>query len=139
MEDGTWALPILFGVDSDSEAAATAYAIDHNNLTLAGSDLTFLDAARMWNEEGYLALLESLETEAVYPVTLTSDDLHFLVTGLDTLTLPDLTQEAEVEDPAGRSSFIRVRVGNTVIYDQVVAGLARFLETQSEWAAKIIT
>ena len=38
LEDGEWVVPIIFGVDAASKAAAVAFAIDHNNLTLLGGN-----------------------------------------------------------------------------------------------------
>jgi hypothetical protein len=34
-----WAIPVLFGVDADSQTTAIAYGVDHNNLTLGGGRL----------------------------------------------------------------------------------------------------
>jgi hypothetical protein len=38
-EDGVWLVPVLFGVDAASEAAAEAYGVDHNATTLAGGGI----------------------------------------------------------------------------------------------------
>jgi hypothetical protein len=42
-----WAVPVVFGVDAESEAAAEAYAVDHNNLTMAGGDYDGLEMAKI--------------------------------------------------------------------------------------------
>jgi len=77
-KEGGWAVPVLFGVDAESEAAAEAYAVDHNNLTLLGGDLTGFDAVRMW-DAGYPQLLESLALQDVLPVSVDGDVLDALL------------------------------------------------------------
>jgi hypothetical protein len=52
LEDGDWAIPVLFGVDAESERVAESYAIDHNNSVLSGGDFTHVDMERMW-DNGY--------------------------------------------------------------------------------------
>ena len=47
--DGKWYIPVLFGVDAESRAAAVAYALDHNNLTMSGGDFTHLDMGKMYS------------------------------------------------------------------------------------------
>lgn len=73
-----WLMPVLFGVDAPSQAAAEAYAIDHNNLTMAGGDYTALDMSRMWGE-GYTDVLVSLAQFDELPVTLDTESLDLLV------------------------------------------------------------
>ena len=52
-KDGEWAVPVIFGVDAESEAAAVAFAIDHNNLTLLGGDLDLTDLSPTPNEHAW--------------------------------------------------------------------------------------
>ena len=49
-KDGDWAVPVLFGVDAESEKQAMAYAIDHNNLTMSGGDFSLSEIMRMWDD-----------------------------------------------------------------------------------------
>lgn len=73
--DGNWYLPVLFGVDAESEAVARALAIDHNNLTMAGGDFDLWEMAKMWEQQDYAALLESLQTQDAVPITMDRDDI----------------------------------------------------------------
>ncbi len=77
-ENGEWAIPVLFGVDAESEAAAQAYAIDHNNLTMAGGEFAAWDMARMW-DDSYTDLLQELAAEDWLPVSVDGDDLDALL------------------------------------------------------------
>jgi len=56
LSDGDWAVPVLFGVDAASQGAAEAYAIDHNNLTMAGGDFDGFEMARLW-DSSYVDML----------------------------------------------------------------------------------
>ncbi|MCG3155092.1 MAG: hypothetical protein DKINENOH_01694 [bacterium] len=74
-DKGGWYLPVLFGLDAESEAVAQALAIDHNNLTMAGGDFDLWDYAKMWNQESYAEVLRSLAACDVPPVTMSQDDI----------------------------------------------------------------
>jgi len=76
-EDGDWAVPVLFGVDAESEAAAKAYSLDHNNLTLAGGDLTAFDYTRMYSAD-YVTFLDALAQADQLPVSIDGDTLDTL-------------------------------------------------------------
>jgi len=78
-DTGEWAAPILFGVDAVSEAAARAYAIDSNNLTMTGGDFNAWDMARLWDEEGYLDILRGLGEADSLPVSVDGEDLSDLL------------------------------------------------------------
>jgi|GEM_PF-2484831 len=77
-----WLVPVLFGLDADSQAAAESYGISHNNLTLAGGDFTDLDMARMWDAEGYAAVLEDLARAGETPVGVDESALDALLAAL---------------------------------------------------------
>lgn len=83
--DGAWYVPVLFGVDAESEATAKAYAIDHNNLTMAG-EFEVWDVAKIWDEEAYTALLQEMAASDVFPVTVDNDDLDALLREFDAST-----------------------------------------------------
>lgn len=73
---GEWYVPVLFGVNAESQEVAEAYAVDHNNLTMAGGDFTAEDIARMWDHDEYVSLIERMGTENV--VTVSPEDLEDL-------------------------------------------------------------
>ena len=76
VQDDEWFVPTLFGVDADSQAMAEAYAIDHNNLTMAGGDFDMYDMAKMWDGTAYAKLLNSLHDQNIAPVTMDSSDIE---------------------------------------------------------------
>jgi len=81
-DDGTWYVPVVFGVDAESQTAAEAFGLDDNNLTMAGGDFTDLDMAGMWEPEGYAALLRSLAEQGEIPVSIDATALDALLAGL---------------------------------------------------------
>lgn len=74
-DKGEWYLPVLFGLDAESEAVARALAIDHNNLTVAGGDFDLWDYAKMWNQESYAEVLRCLEESEIAPITMSQEDI----------------------------------------------------------------
>jgi len=77
--DGDWAVPVLFGVDAPSVEAAEAYAVDSNNLVMAGGDFTTFDYLRMWDADGYIEIIKDLSAKGVMPKSVDQDDLDFLL------------------------------------------------------------
>lgn len=73
--EGNWLMPIVYGVDAESEAMAQAYAIDSNNLTMSGGDLTALDMSRAWDQKKYLAVLAEAAKNGQEPITVDKDTL----------------------------------------------------------------
>jgi len=82
-KDGGWAVPVIFGVDAASKAAAVAFAIDHNNLTLLGSDLGFTDLLRIWDEESLQQVLRDAPDAGELLASLDLDDVAALLSGPD--------------------------------------------------------
>lgn len=84
-ETGEWCVPVLFGVEAESEAIARAYALDDNNLTLLGGDLALADLKKLYNQELLMSELEELALSGELPVTFDNDfvedSLQFLVSG----------------------------------------------------------
>ena len=109
-DTGEWAVPILFGVDAGSAAAAEAYAVDHNNLTMTGGDFPIWDVARMWNAE-YTTILQDLAGQGQFPVTVDGDDLDALLEGQERQRLAARkvaeAMESEVNSPRGFSDHRR--------------------------------
>ena len=82
-EDGEWVVPVIFGVDAESHAAAVAFAVDHNNLTLLGGDLDFTDLLQIWDEEGLQRVLADSPDAGALLASLDSADVDALLTGPD--------------------------------------------------------
>ena len=80
-DSGEWAVPVIFGVDAESKAAAVAFAIDHNNLTLLGGGLGFTDMLAMWDEEGLQAVLEGAPDAGSLLASLDQEDVAALLMG----------------------------------------------------------
>ena len=78
-----WLVPILFGVDADSQAAAEAYAVDHNNITMLGGDYDMLEIAKMWEPDGYAKLLQDLRDAELPPVSMDDVDISALLRAMD--------------------------------------------------------
>ena len=73
--DGEWLVPVLFGVDAESQAAAEAYAIDHNSLVMSGGDFDMFEIGKMWNEREYAEVLRSLAEQDTPPVSIDAVDI----------------------------------------------------------------
>ena len=80
--DGRWYVPVGFGVDQESQSAAEALAVDHNNLTLLGGDFTGEDLSRLWDAQGYAALLETMQADDTFAVSAPEQDVEALLRDL---------------------------------------------------------
>jgi len=74
-------VPVIFGVDAESRAAAVAFAIDHNNLTLLGGSLELTDLLGIWEEAGLVRVLEGTPDAGALLTSLDSADLDALLAG----------------------------------------------------------
>ena len=95
-ENGEWCMPILFGVEAETRAQAIAYAIDHNNISLSGGGFSAYDKARLWDKEGYLAILSELDLEEL-PVSVDAEDLEMLSKGIEDFI--DQSPKEESDEP----------------------------------------
>lgn len=137
-ETGEWCIPILFGVNATSRSIAERYAIDHNNLTLMGGDLTMFDIAKIWDRDAYLAVLQDLAVDGEMPVSVDFDDLSLLEKeGLEFESLPDLTGDADLENSVSKASF-RVIVDDGDYIDEATDIIKGILLEHPEWQAHIV-
>jgi hypothetical protein len=83
LDDGTWCMPIIFGVDGQSRAAAVAFAIDHNNLTMLGGTLGLEELLGMWDEEGLQRVLADTPDAGALLASLSKADVDALLRGPD--------------------------------------------------------
>jgi len=109
-DDGEWAVPVIFGVDAKSRAAAVAFAIDHNNLTLLGGHLNLDDLLGIWDEEGLHGLLDDDADVTSFLASIEGDDLSALLRGpqfdaVDAGEQPRLDEKKAVTCPACGHEF----------------------------------
>ena len=77
-----WCLPVVFGTDARSAAAARAYAVDSNNLTLLGGAFTGEDLSRLWDPAGYSELLIAMQADDVFAVSVPAADIEDVLAAL---------------------------------------------------------
>jgi DNA modification methylase len=94
-ETGEWVMPILIGTDAASLDFAKAYAMDSNNLTMAGGDFNVFDMASMWDEVEYTRMLVDMATRDTLPVTIDGDDVDALFREF----LQDQDDAKDIPDP----------------------------------------
>jgi hypothetical protein len=102
IQDKDWMVPVLFGVDARSQAAAESYGIDHNNLTMAGSDFEFMDVMKMWGDST-AEMLRGLGKANEMPVSVSSEDL-------DALLNAEQEKLSEREEPLREKNMLRILV-----------------------------
>lgn len=73
-----WFVPLVFGLDAESQAVAEAFGIDHNNLTMAGAFDT-VDMIALWDSEKLADLLVSIRNEGLETVTVDNDAVDALL------------------------------------------------------------
>ena len=100
-DNGDWYVPIQFGIDAESQVVAEAFGIAHNNITMAGGDFSATEMAAIWDMDGYLTVLESMDT---LPPGISEDDLDELKELFDGGGLGDNYSrkiEAPIYEPSG--------------------------------------
>lgn len=68
-EANEWLVPVIEGVDGVDEAEAVGYAIDSNNLVMAGGEFSPYEVSKLWGGN-YLEVLESLYKKKKLPVSV---------------------------------------------------------------------
>jgi len=74
-DQGEWLVPVLFGVDAESEAQAQAYCVDSNSLVVTGGDLGFGEIMALYDKE-QMAAIAALATEPM--VTFDAEALSII-------------------------------------------------------------
>jgi hypothetical protein len=90
-----WYLPVIFGVNAENEAEGVAYSISHNLSPMWGSDLTFLDQTRLFDEDKLKVQLVGLAelSPDILPIGLDGNDLDLW------LGMSDAPQEPLEDEP----------------------------------------
>ena len=81
--DGAWYLPMQFGIDALSVAAAESFGVAHNNLTMMGGEFSFEDVAKMWDADAYGDLLKNLQEQGALPIGISDADVESFAGGGD--------------------------------------------------------
>lgn len=78
VQDGKWLVPVLFGVDSESQSAAESYGIDHNNITMMGGGYDPGEVMRMWGQQA-VAVMADLKKDGQMPISISAEDLDAML------------------------------------------------------------
>lgn len=84
--DGEWMVPVLFGLDSASSAAAEAYGIDHNAIAVSGGDFGFEETLKLFDQEPLADILARLGSVNELPVSLDGNDVDAFLRQLEAPT-----------------------------------------------------
>lgn len=132
---GRWCMPVQFGMDSESVAAAESFAVDHNNLTLLGGDLNVYEVARIWDEDAYKQLLQELALANQLPESVPMDDLDALLAGL---AIPERDKAPkDGADPGDPKVLVKVFVRNGLAAPDVAEAIKDLLAEHPEWEASV--
>lgn len=138
---GEWCIPIVFGVDAESKSQAERYAIDHNNLTMMGGDFTIHDIKKMWNSDEYLDVLHDINDSGEMPVSISAEDMQFLLLDFS----PEFGDKLfdEEENATEDEEEIDTEMGNvkiTVRRAQLINAtgeLRKLIDEHPEWEAEM--
>lgn len=99
-DEGRWLMPVLFGLDSRSQAQAEAYGVDHNALTLGGSGFGFEELVQLFDEQALQDLLRDAPDAGDLLVSLNIADVDALLGGPDFAPVTsDDQSRLDVKDP----------------------------------------
>ena len=82
VQNGIWYLPVLFGIDAESEEMAMGLALDHNNLTMAGGDFDHIEIAKMWDSTQYLAVLNMIRDNDIPLASISPENIDDLLASI---------------------------------------------------------
>lgn len=136
-DTGGWAIPIITGTDAESAAAAEAYAIDSNNLTMMGGDFVGIDFMRMWDEDAYIRMLEKLGDDGALPVSVDGDDLDFLQQYRDMNPLDYTTDENEEPVIPDSSFVVEIHTYDMDSYEAAIIAARQLVDDNPSWKAKL--
>lgn len=76
-----WLVPCIFGMDAESEQDAIAYSISHNLSPMWGSEMTFMDMSRLFDQDLLTEQLVGLADMSIdlLPIGIDSEDFSMLL------------------------------------------------------------
>lgn len=120
---GEWVIPVIFGVDAESEEIASAYAIDSNNLVLSGGDYNFTEIAKLWNPKDYYNIISKLAKSGERVVSI--PDYDDVINYLDNYLFYNSCREKDAETV------------KKIIDEDLARGLPRYLKVSSKSRYKL--
>ena len=139
-DDGIWLVPVLFGVDAVSRAAAEAYGLDHNNLTMAGGNFSLYDIASMWEVGGYAEVLQSLAKSGEMPVSMDETDAMALAEIILNGPFEPVAEIPEGEDgdagEEGKLHAVKIAYSDKRPIGQFATALAAFIQA-GNWIVEV--
>jgi len=133
LREGEWYVPVQFGINSPTKIMAEAFAIDHNNMVMAGGDMSAVDMARVWSPE-YVNVLAHIAGKGGKMLTVDGDDIDTLLKANAGVT--GESGQISAEDRA-KKPMIRIAVGNPAAWDEIMEGLKELSTQHPEWALNI--
>lgn len=95
-DDDYWYIPVMIGVDTDSEFEAKAFMIDHNNLTVMGGNIDIGMIANLYDKEALALMTKDLGENMQVPITFDGQDIDALHEML--LSNDSMSQDTSPED-----------------------------------------
>ena len=142
-ETGEWCVPIIFGLDAVNKSNAVRYAIDHNNLTMAGGDFTAYDMSRMWNHDGYHEILAAIREEGTPLASMNLNEIGLFLDGFEFDPIEDMTGNADddgdemPDEKDEEENKITIEFSDIDYIDVASEAIIALLEEHPEWGAKI--
>lgn len=128
-----WFVPVVFGVNAENEAEGVAYSISHNLSPMWGSDLTFLDQARLFNEDELKAQLIELAdlSPDLLPVGLDGNDLDLWLGLGDEMGEEDelvpIDSESDDSNPGNQLNYLKFGKHSIPLADEELQSLENLL------------
>jgi len=116
-----WLVPVLFGVDAKSQAAAESYGYDHNNATMLGGGFDMENIMQMWND-GAVMDLKRLAGAGELPISINAEDL-------DTALDAERERLSENEEQIRPKSMLRILISVPV---QIAMDVQKFIDQISK-------
>ena len=91
-----WLVPVVFGVNSTSEAEAVAFSIEHNWSVLWGSEVSLEEIISMFDAENLQQQLDLLQSESSLPIAV-EDNLDELLETFKEIEIPEDNQDIDEE------------------------------------------
>jgi hypothetical protein len=104
-KDGEWLVPVLIGVEAESEGKAVKYSILHNHSTIHGAGLELIDELKLFDHDLLLEQAEYLDSEG--------EDLGAIGDLSSILTALNMGEESDEGIPGDNQDIDEESLGET--------------------------